>query len=149
MRAVVQRVSHAAVVSDGQTVGRIDVGLLVYLGVQSDDTDADVNYVVDKIRHLRIFPDEKRLMNRDVAQAGGSVLMISAFTVAADARRGRRPAFDQAAGAERAEPLYERVCASLAETGLNVERGAFGAEMRVESQNDGPVCILLDSKRVL
>ena len=149
MRAVVQRVSKAAVVSDGQVVGRIDAGLLVYLGVQNDDTDTDVGYIVDKIRHLRIFPDEQRLMNLDVAQAGGSVLIISAFTVAADARRGRRPAFDQAAGAKRAEPLYDHVCASLAETGVHVERGRFGAEMRVESHNAGPVCILLDSNRAI
>lgn len=149
MRAVVQRVSQAAVISDGKTVGRIDRGLLVYLGVQNDDADADVRYVVDKIRHLRIFPDEQRLMNLDVAQAGGSVLLISAFTVAADARRGRRPAFDQAAGAKRAEPLYDRVCEALAETGLHVERGQFGAEMHVQSHNEGPVCILLDSNRAL
>ena len=147
MRAVVQRVSDASVVVEGRTVGRIDDGLLVYLGVHSDDSQADAEYMADKIRHLRIFPDEKDLMNRDVLQAAGAVLMISAFTTAADARRGRRPSFERAAKADVADPLYQRVCTLLEECGLDVQKGCFGAMMRVSSTNAGPVCILLDSKR--
>ncbi len=147
MRAVVQRVGSASVVADGETVGAIGHGLLVYLGVEVADTEAEARYVADKIRYLRIFPDARRAMNLDVVEAGGAVLVVSAFTTAGDARRGRRPSFDRAAGGEAAEPRYERVCGMLGECGLHVERGRFGAQMTVRSDNDGPVCILLDSSR--
>ena len=147
MRAVIQRVSSAAVVVEENTVGKIGEGLLVYIGVQSDDSEADARYIADKIRHVRIFPDDSKMMNRDVLQVGGAVLAVSAFTTAADARRGRRPSFDGAAGAELADPLYEEVCAFLEEHGLEVQKGRFGAMMKVVSTNSGPVCILLDSKR--
>lgn len=148
MRAVVQRVSHASVVVQGTSVGQIGHGLLVYLGIQTDDSETDARYIADKIRYVRIFPDDKRLMNRDVLQTGGAVLVVSAFTAAADARRGRRPSFDQVAGAELADPLYQQVCAFLEEHGLTVHKGRFGETMEVASTNAGPVCILLDSKRM-
>ena len=147
MRAVVQRVSSAAVVVGENMVGEIGEGLLVYIGVQSDDSEADARYIADKIRYVRIFPDDSKMMNRDVLQVGGAVLVVSAFTTAADVRRGRRPSFDRAADAELADPLYEKVCAFFEEHGLEVQKGRFGAMMKVVSTNSGPVCILLDSKR--
>jgi len=147
MRAVVQRVSEATVDSahGRAAIGR---GLLLYAGVGRDDTATDVDYLVDKVRHLRIFEDEAGKLNLDVVQAGGAVLAISAFTTQADARRGRRPSFDPAAGPAEALALYELFCTRLAETGLVVEKGAFGNHMAISSTNDGPICILLDSRRV-
>jgi len=147
MRAVVQRVSKAAVTVEGGVIASIDDGLLVYLGVARDDSDSDIAYLADKIRHLRIFPDETERMNRDIAQTGGKVLVVSAFTVQADARHGRRPTFDSAAATDRAFVLYEMFCDALKRLGLPVVRGSFGAYMEVESVNAGPVCILLESRR--
>lgn len=147
MRAVVQRVSQASVVVDGRVCGSIESGLLVYLGVGLDDDETDVMYVADKVRHVRVFPDESDRMNLDVGQAGGQVLVVSAFTVQADARRGRRPTFDSAAPQARAIELYESFCDVLARSGLCVERGSFGDYMDVKSTNAGPVCVLLDSRR--
>ena len=148
MRATVQRVSEARVIVDQEVVGEIGVGLLVYAGVAADDTPDDVQYLVDKIAHLRIFNDDEGKMNRSVGEVGGGVLVISAFTLQADARKGRRPSFDAAAAPEPANALYERLCESLAAAGLTVARGVFRAAMRVESVNVGPICILLDSKRL-
>ncbi len=148
MRAAVQRVSRAEVVVEGEIVGRIDRGLLVYLGVAPDDGPADVRYICDKIRHLRIFPDAAGKMNLDVAQIGGGVLVISAFSLLADARQGRRPAFDGAAPPALAEQRYEEACAALAAE-LPVAKGRFAATMAVESVNEGPICVLLDSRREL
>jgi len=147
MRIVVQRVSEAAVIVDGRSVAAIEQGLLVYLGVAVDDNDADLTYVVDKVRHLRIFSDENGRMNLDVAQAGGTVLVVSAFTVQADARHGRRPSCESAATPDRARVLYELFCDALVRTGLTVQRGSFGAMMAVQSINAGPVCVLLDSRK--
>ncbi len=147
MRAVVQRVGSAAVQVEGQTHAQIGPGLLVYLGVADGDGQEDLTYLVDKVRHLRIFTDEEGKMNLDVAEAGGEVLVVSAFTVQADARRGRRPSFDAAARPEDARPLVEAFCDALAGTGLTVRQGVFAAYMDVASHNDGPICILLDSKR--
>ena len=147
MRAVVQRVSEATVMVDGRSVAAIEHGLLVYLGVAADDDDVDLTYVVDKVRHLRIFSDENEQMNLDVAQAGGKVLVVSAFTVHADARHGRRPSFQGAAPPDRARVLYELFCDALVRSGLTVQRGSFGAMMDVQSVNAGPVCVLLDSRR--
>jgi D-tyrosyl-tRNA(Tyr) deacylase len=147
MRAVVQRVTRAAVVADGEESGRIEAGLLVYLGVGPDDTEEDLRYLADKVRHLRIFPDEAKPLNRDVVEAGGAVLVVSAFTVQADARKGRRPTLESAAPAAQAQELYESFCTVLEATGVSVARGVFRAYMAVESVNDGPICILLDSRR--
>lgn len=147
MRAVVQRVSEASVTVEGRVSGSISEGLLTYLGVAPDDGEADVNYIADKVRHLRIFPDENDRLNRDVLQAAGKVLVVSAFTVQADARRGRRPSFDNAAPPQHAHALYARLCEALSDLGVAVERGVFRATMDVHSINAGPVCILLDSRR--
>lgn len=147
MRAIIERVSQASVTSNGSVVGRINGGLLVYVGVDRDDGDADITYVADKIRHLRIFEDESGRMNLDVQQSGGKVLVVSAFTVQADARRGRRPTLDAAAAPDRAVVVYELLCDALKQRQLHVERGSFGANMDVQSINDGPVCVLLESRR--
>ncbi|UCE59827.1 MAG: D-tyrosyl-tRNA(Tyr) deacylase [Phycisphaerales bacterium] len=147
MRAVVQRVSEASVTVDGAVRGAVEQGLLVYLGVDRDDGEADVAYMVDKVRHLRVFPDEAYRMNLDVAQVNGKALVVSAFTVQGDARRGRRPSFESAADAGRGLVVYEMFCDSLSRQGVPVERGEFGAMMDVRSVNAGPVCILLESRR--
>lgn len=148
MRATVQRVHEASATVEHRVVGRIATGLLVYVGVARDDTEEDVRYLADKITGLRIFTDEQGRMNLSVRDVVGGVLAISAFALQADARKGRRPSFDAAADPEPAQTLYERLCDTLAETGLQVERGIFRAHMDVSSVNDGPVTILLDSKRL-
>ena len=148
MRAVVQRVSEASVEVSGGVCGAIREGLLVYLAVDHEDGEADISYLADKVRHLRIFPDENDRMNLDVVVAGGEVLVVSAFTVHADARRGRRPTFESAAPQDRAIALYEQFCDTLVGSGVHVERGSFGDYMDVRCVNAGPVCILLDSRRV-
>lgn len=147
MRAVVQRVGAATVSVNGDEYASTGPGLLVYLGVEKGDQDEDLAYLVDKVGHLRIFTDRDDKMNLDVAQAGGEVLVVSAFTVQADARRGRRPSFDSAARPEEARPMVDAFCEQLAATGLAVRQGVFAAYMDVASNNDGPICILLDSKR--
>jgi D-tyrosyl-tRNA(Tyr) deacylase len=146
IRAIVQRVSEAGVSVDGQTVGHIDRGLLVYAGVAVDDEAADVEYLANKIRYLRIFPDAEGKLNLDVSQAGGSVLVVSNFSLQADTREGRRPSFTRAAPPEAADALYRQLCESLAALGLTVQTGRFRAMMAVTSINDGPLNVLLDSK---
>lgn len=148
MRVTVQRVREASVSVDGRIVAAIEHGLLVYLGVAADDGDSDLTYIAEKVRYLRIFPDESDRMNLDLVQAGGKVLVVSAFTVQADARHGRRPSFEGAAPPNRARILYELFCDALVRSGLTVQRGSFGATMDVHSVNAGPVCILLDSRRM-
>lgn len=148
MRAVVQRVHEASVTVENEIVGRIKEGLLVYAGVGQDDDEQDVRWLTDKITQLRIFNDDDGKMNHNVADIQGGILIISAFAVQGDARKGRRPSFDAAAGPERAEELYDKLCDALVESGLTVARGVFRAHMDVTSTNDGPICILLDSKRV-
>lgn len=148
MRAVIERVSMASVEVDGEIVGHIDDGLLVYLGIHPEDNDDDTAYIVDKVRYLRVFADDHGKLNLDVGQIGGSALVVSAFTTQADARKGRRPSFDAAAGGEFANDRYRRACDALAATGIDVARGSFGAMMNVSSVNAGPICVLLDSKRV-
>jgi D-tyrosyl-tRNA(Tyr) deacylase len=148
MRAVAQRVRQAAVEVDGQTVGSIEAGLLVYLGVAKGDTEGDAEVLAAKVSGLRIFPDQAGVMNLSVQQAGGEVLVVSAFTTQGDARRGLRPSYEGAAPPEQAEPLYRAFCERLAEEGVPVERGRFQAAMEVSSINQGPVCILLDSKKL-
>ena len=147
VRAVVQRVRRAQVTVGEELVGRIDAGLLVYAAAAPDDTDEDVGYIADKVAHLRIFTDEDGKMNRCVVETGGGVLLVSAFTVHADARHGRRPSFDSSASGEVAAPLVERLVEAIRGNGLSVATGRFGAYMLVESVNDGPICVLLDSRR--
>jgi D-tyrosyl-tRNA(Tyr) deacylase len=147
MRAVVQRVSAAAVRVGNQVVGRIGPGLLAFVGVANEDGPADVQYIASKIRELRIFPDDRGKMNRSVTDTGGSVLVVSQFTLQADCRKGRRPSFDAAAQPALAQALYEAVVQTLRTGGLAVETGEFQADMDVELVNDGPVTILLDSRK--
>ena len=146
MKAVVQRTARASVSIDGNTVGRIDRGLLVLLGIEPDDGEADIEYMVKKCSGLRIFEDENGKMNRSVQDVGGSILLVSQFTLLGDARKGNRPSFTGAAVPEKAIPIYERAISELAKR-LPVQTGVFGADMQVELVNDGPVTILLDSKR--
>ncbi|HEX5274648.1 MAG TPA: D-aminoacyl-tRNA deacylase [Candidatus Rubrimentiphilum sp.] len=147
MRAVVQRVSRAQVRVAGGPVGTIDRGLVVLLSVGADDDEPDAQQLAEKIANLRIFRDDEGLMNRSIAEANGAILLISQFTLHGDARKGRRPSFVAAAREEQAKPLYERVGVLLKRDGLRVEYGEFGATMEVELVNDGPVTILLDTKK--
>ena len=146
MRAVVQRVTEASVTVDGETIGQIGTGLCVLLGVSTGDTEADADYVADKLSALRIFDDENGVPNRSVCDVGGAILLISQFTLLGDARKGRRPSYIDAARPEQAIPLYER-CVARLRTVLPVETGRFGADMKVRIVNDGPFTILLDSKK--
>jgi len=148
VRATVQRVASASVTAADDYRAAIDGGLLVYLGVAAQDTEADARSLAEKVRYLRIFDDEAGNLNRDVVAAGGSVLAVSAFTLLGDARKGRRPSYVAAARPELAQRLYEFFCDALAEMGLEVQRGVFRAYMQVTSVNDGPVCILLDSTKL-
>ena len=148
MRAVVQRVSRADVTVDGESVGAIDLGLLVLLGVEKQDDEADAAYLVKKTAGLRIFQDEAGKMNASVVDAGGAVLVVSQFTLFGDCRKGRRPSFDQAAAPEKADVLYQAYVEGLRAERLRVETGVFQAMMQVKLTNDGPVTILLDSKKV-
>ena|SRR5207245_2737366 len=147
MRAVVQRVASASVAVADRIVGRIDHGLLVLLGVENEDGPADVHYIAGKIGDLRIFEDDARHMNRSVHEAGGAVLVVSQFTLVGDCRQGRRPSFDAAAESAIARPMYEDVVRALRATGLRVETGEFKATMQVSLVNDGPVTLLLDSRK--
>ena len=147
MRAVVQRVRSASVAVDDAIAGEIGPGLVVLVGVANDDGPADVQYIAAKIRDLRILPDEQGRMNRSVGESGGAVLVVSQFTLQGDCRKGRRPSFDAAAAPALAKPLYEDVVRQLRESGLTVATGTFQAHMAVALVNDGPVTMLLDSKR--
>jgi D-tyrosyl-tRNA(Tyr) deacylase len=148
MRAVVQRVTSARVRVGDRLVGEIARGLLVFVGVGRDDGDADVRYLVGKIRDIRLFEsDAGKPMDRSVADVGGAVLVVSQFTLYGDVRKGRRPAFDAAAPPEPARTLYEAVVRELRASGLPVATGEFQAMMQVELVNDGPVTVLVDSRR--
>lgn len=149
MRAVVQRVSRAAVRVGQEVTGRIDTGLLVYVAAAPDDGADDVAYLADKIAHVRVFNDEDDKLNRSVQDVAGGVLVVSAFTVLADARKGRRPSFEQSADGDTAAPLVEQLVTQLREFGLTVNTGRFAAKMQVPAVNEGPICILLDSRRLL
>jgi D-tyrosyl-tRNA(Tyr) deacylase len=142
-------VSSASVTVDDRTVGEIGRGLLVLVGVEQGDGPADVDYIARKIRELRVFEDEARHLNRSVQDVGGSVLVVSQFTLAADCRKGRRPSFDDAAPPQLAKPLYEDVVRDLRASGLTVATGEFQAMMQVALVNDGPVTLLLDSRKRL
>ncbi len=147
MRAVVTRVKNARVDIDGRTVGKTDGGFLVLLGVAVEDTEAQADKLSDKVCGLRVFEDENGKMNRNLEQAGGSLLVVSQFTLFADCK-SRRPGFTGAARPETAIPLYERFMAQCEARGFHVEHGEFGADMQVYSQNDGPVTILLDTEEL-
>jgi D-tyrosyl-tRNA(Tyr) deacylase len=148
MRTVVQRVLQAEVTVNDQQVGKIEKGLLVYLGVGSDDTIKDAQFIADKLVNLRIFADEAGKMNLSVQDVGGSILLVSNFTLHGDCRKGRRPGFDAAAEPALAQQLYEKVIELIAGHGVAVEKGIFGEYMHVSSINDGPVTFLLDSSRL-
>ena len=143
MRAVVQRVSRASVSVAGQSVGAIDDGLLVLIGVAAGDADEDADALAGKVVRLRIFPDVDGRFDRSVLDVGGAVLAVSQFTLLADTAKGNRPSFTGAASPEVAEPLYERFCSVLRDLGVPVAEGVFGARMAVELVNDGPVTIVL------
>jgi D-aminoacyl-tRNA deacylase len=147
VRAVIQRVGRARVQVDGETVGEIGAGLLALIGVAGDDGPADVAYVAGKIRELRVFDDEGGKMNRALADVGGTVLAVSQFTLYGDSRKGRRPSFDRAAPAETGRILFDAVVAELRAAGVAVQTGTYRAHMQVELINDGPVTILVDSRR--
>ena len=147
MRAVVQRVKGAKVEIEGKKVGEIDQGLLVFLGIGERDSEKDAEYLVNKIAHLRIFSDEKGLMNLSIAETGGALLVVSQFTLWADCAKGRRPSFTRAAAPERARGLYEHFNRNLQRQGLRVATGVFQELMEVHLINDGPVTILLDSEK--
>jgi D-tyrosyl-tRNA(Tyr) deacylase len=144
MRAVVQRVSKASVSVDGEVVGTIGPGLVVFVGVTHDDGDKEARFLAGKIAHLRIFADDEGKFDRSALDVGGEALVVSQFTVYGDARKGRRPNFGQAAPPEIAEPLIERLVFFLQEEGLRIETGVFGAMMMVETHNDGPVTIIIE-----
>ncbi len=148
MRTVIQRVLEAEVKVEGQQVGKIDKGLLVYLSLGKEDTIKDAQFMADKLVNLRIFADEAGKMNRSVLDVGGAILLVSNFTLHGDCRKGRRPGFDAAAEPALAQQLYEKVIELIAEQGVAVEKGAFGEYMHVSSINDGPVTFLLDSTRL-
>ena len=147
MRAVIQRVTSSSVTVDNKIIGEIKNGLNVLIGICNDDTIEDLQYVADKIINLRIFHDENDKMNLCIQDVKGELLIISQFTLYGDCRKGRRPNFMQAKGGEESKVLYEKFVDIIKRSGLKVETGEFGADMKVQINNDGPVTILLDSKR--
>lgn len=147
MTAVVQRVAGASVTADGRETGRIGKGLLVLLGVEKGDTDEDLDYIARKTAGLRIF-DNGGKMDKSVADIGGEILVVSQFTLLGDARKGKRPDFTRAAAATQAKDMYERCVAAFRDMGIITKTGEFGADMKVDSSGDGPVTILLNSKRI-
>jgi D-tyrosyl-tRNA(Tyr) deacylase len=147
MRSVLQRVQQASVSVDGDAVGRIGAGLVVLVAVLTGDGPADIVYTASKIRDIRLFADADGRMNRSLLEVGGAVLLVSQFTLAGDARKGRRPAFDRAAPPEVARPIFDTLVDRVREAGLTVATGRFGASMQLALVNDGPVTVLLDSQR--
>lgn len=147
MRCVVQKVTRASVRVDGEVVGEIGSGYMVLVGAEEGDGAADVNYCAEKIAGLRVFEDADDKLNLSVKDVGGSVLLVSQFTLLGDARHGRRPSFIRAVRPEQAEPLFEALCNQVAQKGIPVATGRFRTHMEVSLVNDGPVTILLDSKK--
>jgi|SRR3974390_174439 len=145
MRVVIQRVSEGLVKVNENTVGSIRQGLAVFIGIGQQDTEADADYLIDKLLGLRIFPDENGKMNRNIQEARGSLLLVSQFTLYGDCRRGRRPSFDRAAPPERAQALYRYFVESARRGPVPVETGIFQASMQVQLVNEGPVTLLMDS----
>jgi D-tyrosyl-tRNA(Tyr) deacylase len=147
MRAVVQRVNHATVTVEGEVVGRVELGVCVLVGVGREDSEADAAALADKVVGLRIFEDDARKMNLSVLEVNGAVLAVSQFTLFGDMRKGKRPSFSEALEPVRAEALFEQFCAECRTRGARVETGRFRTHMRVALENDGPVTILIDTKR--
>ena len=147
MRCVVQRVTEARVTVDGETVGEIGPGMVALIGVSTEDTEKDFQYIAEKTMNLRIYDDENGVMNRSIRDVGGAILAVSQFTLYGDARGGRRPSYFRAAKPEAANGMYERLIAFWRQQGIPVETGRFRAEMKVSLVNDGPVTILLDSEK--
>lgn len=147
MRAVVQRVKFSKVEVDGKVIGSINKGLNVLLGVSKEDSEDDIKYLKDKILNLRIFEDEEGKMNKSLIDVAGELLVISQFTLYGDCRRGKRPSFIEALGGEEAKKFYEKFVEECKDVLGNVETGEFGADMKVTIENDGPVTIILDSKK--
>lgn len=147
MRAVVQRVEHCSVTVEGKETGSISRGLLVYLGIEKNDEETDLDYILDKVVHLRIFEDDNGKMNLSVGDVAGEILAVSQFTLCADTRKGRRPSYNGAADPEKAEEYYRIFVQRLRELGFSVGEGRFAAHMRVSYTNVGPVTILLDSTK--
>ena len=147
MRAVIQRVKEASVAVEGRTIGKIAEGLLVLLGVEAGDEETDLKYIYQKTTGLRIFQDEDGKMNLSVSDVGGELLGVSQFTLLGDVRKGKRPSFTASAEPEKARKLYEAFCDLAREDGFSVATGEFGAHMEVKLLNDGPVTILLDSRK--
>jgi D-tyrosyl-tRNA(Tyr) deacylase len=149
MRAVIQRVSRASVRINENTTGQIGHGLVVLLGIRTEDTTRDLQWLADKIVHLRIFDDDQGKMNRSLADIDGEMLIVSQFTIYGDCRKGRRPGYSNAAPPEIAEPLYQQFIEAVASQQISVATGTFRAAMEVELVNDGPVTLLLDSEKIL
>ena len=147
MRLVVQRVLESSVSIDGKIVGQIGHGFLVLCGVEDGDTENDVKYCIDKTVNLRIFEDDAGKMNRSILDVGGEILSVSQFTLHGDVRHGRRPSFIKAARPETAVPMYEAYCEGMRQAGVHVETGIFQADMKVSLINDGPVTLLVDSRK--
>lgn len=147
MRCVVQRVSRASVTVEGKITGQVEKGYMVLVGVEMGDTEQDMRYCAEKVAGLRVFEDENGKMNLSVKDVGGAVLAVSQFTLLGDARHGRRPSFSNAARPEEANALYEAFCEALRAENIRVETGVFQTDMQVELVNDGPVTILLDSRK--
>lgn len=145
MRVVVQRVKRASVSVDSQLVGKINAGMLVFLGVAREDEPKDIDYLVNKVIHLRMFEDDQGKMNRSCVECAKEILVVSQFTVYGDCRKGRRPSFDQAADPQKGKDYYERFISKIQAQGLKVESGTFQAMMDVELVNDGPVTFIIDS----
>ena len=146
MRVILQRVSHASVTVEEKVIGKIQRGFLLLVGVTHDDAMEDMEYLVRKIVQMRIFEDEEGKLNRSIQDIGGEILSVSQFTLYADTKKGNRPSFSKAAPGDVALEMFDQFNALLRETGISVETGQFGADMKVELLNDGPVTILLDSK---
>ena len=147
MRAVLQRVTEASVKVDGKVTGAIKEGLLILVGIENADTQDDIDWLTKKIAGCRIFNDENGVMNRSVMEIGGGLLAVSQFTLMASTKKGNRPSYIRASKGDYAEPMYEKFCKTLEqESGIKVEKGIFGADMKVSLLNDGPVTILMDTK---
>ena len=147
MRVILQRVTSASVVIDDACVGQVGLGYLALVGFTHDDTEADIDYMVEKVKHLRVFSDDEGNMNRSLCDVHGSILSVSQFTLYADARKGRRPSFIQAMKPEQATQMYDLLNEKLRQAGIEVQTGIFGADMKVTLTNDGPVTICLESRK--